>query len=86
MAKWKCNMCGYLYDEDTEGTAFEDLPEDYKCPMCGASKSMFSKAEQEVLNMAFVCKVCGYVHEADELPEDFTCPMCGVPASNFEEQ
>ena len=36
--------------------------------------------------MAFVCKVCGYVHEADELPDDFTCPMCGVDASNFEEQ
>ena len=36
--------------------------------------------------MAFVCKVCGYVHEADELPDGFTCPMCGVDASNFEEQ
>ena len=36
--------------------------------------------------MAFVCKVCGYVHEVDELPDDFTCPMCGVVASNFEEQ
>ena len=36
--------------------------------------------------MAFVCEVCGYVHEADELPEGFTCPMCGVGAENFEEQ
>ena len=36
--------------------------------------------------MAYVCKVCGYVHESDELPEDFTCPMCGVGAENFEEQ
>ena len=36
--------------------------------------------------MAFVCKVCGYVHEADELPDDFTCPMCGVGSENFEEQ
>ena len=36
--------------------------------------------------MAFVCKVCGYVHEADEVPEDFSCPMCGVGAENFEEQ
>ena len=45
MAKWKCNMCGYVYDEDAEGTAFEDLPDDYKCPMCGASKDMFSVVE-----------------------------------------
>lgn len=40
----------------------------------------------EEFNMAFVCKVCGYVHESDELPDDFICPMCGVSAENFEEQ
>lgn len=45
MAKWKCNMCGYVYDDDAEGAAFEDLPDDYKCPMCGATKDMFSKVE-----------------------------------------
>ena len=33
----------------------------------------------------FVCKICGYVHEADSLPEDFTCPLCKRPASDFEE-
>lgn len=36
--------------------------------------------------MAFVCKVCGHVVEADELAEDFVCPICGVPAEQFEEQ
>ena len=30
------------------------------------------------------CKICGYVHEADELPEDFTCPICGVSKEYFE--
>ncbi|MBQ4339124.1 MAG: flavin reductase [Clostridia bacterium] len=33
----------------------------------------------------FVCKICGYVHEAEELPADFTCPLCKHPASDFEE-
>lgn len=33
----------------------------------------------------FVCKVCGYIHEADSLPADFACPLCGRPASDFEE-
>lgn len=32
----------------------------------------------------YVCKICGYVHEADELPEDFICPLCKHPASDFE--
>ena len=30
------------------------------------------------------CKVCGYIHEADELSADFTCPLCRQPASAFE--
>ena len=30
------------------------------------------------------CKVCGYVHEAEELPADFVCPICKQPASAFE--
>lgn len=30
------------------------------------------------------CKVCGYIHEADELPADFKCPLCKQPASMFE--
>ena len=34
----------------------------------------------------FVCKVCGYVHEAEALPADFRCPLCGVPAKAFIEK
>ena len=33
----------------------------------------------------FRCKVCGYIHEADELKGDFVCPTCKAPASKFEE-
>ena len=33
----------------------------------------------------WVCKICGYVHEADELPEDFECPICGHGPADFEE-
>lgn len=34
----------------------------------------------------FICKVCGYVHEADSLPEDFVCPLCKRGAEDFVEQ
>ncbi len=34
----------------------------------------------------YVCKVCGYVHEADSLPEDFVCPLCKRGAEDFAEQ
>lgn len=50
MKKYTCNICGYVYDPavgDSEngikaGTPFEKLPNDWACPVCGASKSDFS--------------------------------------------
>jgi rubredoxin len=49
MQKYICTPCGYVYDPDEgdamsgvdPGTAFEDLPDDWLCPMCGAGKEMF---------------------------------------------
>lgn len=49
MQKWVCVPCGYVYDPalgDPEngiepGTAFEDLPDDWICPVCGVDKSFF---------------------------------------------
>ena len=51
MAKWECLVCGYIYDPAVgdpdgsiaPGTAFEDIPEDWVCPECGATKDMFEK-------------------------------------------
>ncbi len=53
MAKYECTVCGYVYDPaegDPEngvvpGTAFEDLPEDWVCPVCGAGKDEFEKVD-----------------------------------------
>lgn len=41
--KYKCLLCGYVYDDAKESVKFEDLPDDWKCPLCGADKSMFEK-------------------------------------------
>lgn len=48
--KYVCNACGWVYDEEAgcheqgiaPGTAFEDLPEDFTCPLCGVGKDEFS--------------------------------------------
>jgi len=53
MKKYVCDICGYIYDEAegepdngyAPGTKWEDLPDDYECPLCGASKDQFSLAE-----------------------------------------
>ena len=53
MEKWECMVCGYVYDpavgdpdsDIAPGTPFEDLPDDWVCPQCGATKDMFEKKE-----------------------------------------
>lgn len=41
--KYKCSVCGYVYDESKETIKFEDLPNDWKCPLCGVPKEMFEE-------------------------------------------
>ena len=42
MKKYQCTVCGYIYDPaENGGVAFENLPEDYICPECGAGKEDF---------------------------------------------
>ena len=43
MKKYKCQICGYIYDDAKEEIKFADLPDDWKCPWCGAPKSMFEE-------------------------------------------
>lgn len=44
MKKFVCNVCGYEYDPAENGNIpFEELPEDYACPLCGVGKEDFSE-------------------------------------------
>lgn len=51
MEKWICTACGYIYDPEigdpdsgvVAGTSFENIPEDWVCPLCGVGKDMFEK-------------------------------------------
>ncbi|MDO4499950.1 MAG: rubredoxin [Erysipelotrichaceae bacterium] len=44
--KHVCNVCGFEYNpEENGGVAFEDLPADYVCPLCGVGKDQFSEAQ-----------------------------------------
>lgn len=45
MAKYVCAICGYVYDEAVEKIKFDELPDDWVCPLCGAEKSEFVKEE-----------------------------------------
>ena len=51
MDKWRCTVCGYIYDpvkgdEDGDippGTPFEEIGDDWLCPVCGVDKEAFEK-------------------------------------------
>ena len=51
--KYACQICGWEYDEElgdpengiASGTLFDELPDDFECPLCGVGKDNFSKAE-----------------------------------------
>jgi len=47
MALYECDLCGYVYDEAYEGKAWEELGDDWSCPICGAVKSEFRLLEQK---------------------------------------
>ena len=51
--KYECSVCSYIYDPELvdpdsgiePGTAFEDIPSDWVCPVCGVGKDMFEKVK-----------------------------------------
>jgi len=53
MVKYRCTVCGYIYDPelgDSEnniapGTPFEEIPDNWVCPLCGADKTEFERIE-----------------------------------------
>ena len=56
--KYRCTVCDYVYDEEAEGTPFKDLPDDWVCPVCNASKEDFepvSLVEESMLPDVCCC-------------------------------
>ena len=55
MKKYRCTVCGYIYDPEkgdpdngiTPGTSFEELPDDWTCPVCGVSKEDFEEVTED---------------------------------------
>ena len=53
MKKYECTVCGWVYDPEkgdenhglSAGVSFEDLPDDFECPLCGVGKDEFEEVE-----------------------------------------
>ena len=78
MVNWQCGLCSYIYDENNEFIAWETLPNDWICPVCGSPKSSFIPLKEPqpvapelksefVATKSYECTLCSYAYnEAKE--------------------
>ena len=90
MAVYVCSVCGWTYDEAegapdhgiAAGTAWADVAEDFRCPICKVPKSKFEAEaaeepekeeaeEKKAGSRKFVCQVCGWTYDEAEGAPDY---------------
>lgn len=81
MKQYVCSICGYIYDE-AAGGKWEDLPADWKCPLCGADKSQF----RENTEQAKPAVVLDKPHVKKELSAMEMSTICSNLARGCEKQ
>ena len=75
MYKFECNLCSHIYDEEVESVKFNDLPDDWVCPICGSPKSTFSVVAKKTSAIAvpistdespiisYECNLCSHMYD-----------------------
>lgn len=67
MSQYVCSICGYVYDEAMETMKWEDVPEDWLCPLCSAAKSEFYKQGES--NDNETSKTVSIIEVSDDMKE-----------------
>ncbi len=83
--KYRCTICGYIYDEAKEKTPFKDLPDSWQCPLCGAPKSAFEPLEEApaaVVPPPPVAAPAASMEETDHL-QKLSCGQMAALCSNL---
>ena len=91
MARYDCSVCGFIYDEEKEGKKWEELSDDWVCPVCGAARCSFicqagakpaAAVQPATGEKPMICSVCGYIIN-EEYKGDI-CPACGAAKTAFQ--
>ena len=84
--RYVCRICGYIYDEEAEGVPFGELPDDWKCPLCGAAKADFlpEKREEEPKRAAVAYET--FDRDAQKLSAGQLAALCSNLARGCEKQ
>ena len=86
--KYVCSICGYVHDEAEKGIPFEELPADWKCPWCGASKSDFTPQEEKDASAPLATDAPDFseAHELQKLSAGQMAALCSSLARGCEKQ
>ena len=83
--KYICQICGYVYDDAKEKVPFEELPDDWKCPLCGAAKSYF-KPEANGDEKKVVTAIEPMEEDLEKLSAGQLAALCSNLARGCEKQ
>lgn len=83
--KYVCQICGYVYDDAKEKVPFAELPDDWKCPLCGAAKSDF-KPEANGDEKKVVTAIEPMEADLDKLSAGQLAALCSNLARGCEKQ
>ena len=83
--KYVCQICGYVYDDAKEKVPFEELPDDWKCPLCGAAKSDF-KPEANGDEKKVVTAIEPMEEDLEKLSAGQLAALCSNLARGCEKQ
>ncbi len=86
MKKYRCLVCEYIYDPQNgdpdsgiePGTAFEDLPDDWICPVCGVGKDQFEPMEEEIQNETKKEEQEMFCYQCSQTARETGCTVKGV--------
>ena len=84
--RYICQICGYVYDEAKEIIPFDSLPEDWKCPLCGAVKSDFKPEEAPKAKTAEKAAFTGTEADLKQLSPGQLSALCSNLARGCEKQ
>lgn len=83
--KYICQICGYVYDDAKEKVPFAELPDDWKCPLCGAAKSDF-KPEANGDEKKVVTAIEPMEEDLEKLSAGQLAALCSNLARGCEKQ
>lgn len=94
MSKFSCSVCGYTYDEAVglpekgikPGTKWDEVPHDFKCPLCGAPKEVFEEVQEKVETPAPVVSEEENYEDLRELSAGELSALCSNLAKGCEKQ